>query len=202
MRHPLLETFPLDHPERIRVEREFGLGKMERVEHAKNGPLGHCYWNVDDEVRLNGGEMVLGWQILQWPGLFVQALHHALWKTPDGQLFDVTVKYATDKQIFSTFIIDDSQKINLEVPVFIETHYVVLNDVVPVQNLIGRFRSQLDHKRKLVKAVVDAGARVHPKNGMELTPELFSRFQSEIEKTDGFESEVSAAMIQCAKITR
>lgn len=52
--------------------------------------------------------MQLGWLVSAWPGKFIEALHHAVWVSPDGILQDITndSNYtAADK--FSSFIKDD-----------------------------------------------------------------------------------------------
>ncbi len=54
------------------------------------GPSGMCYQNARQQVLKYGGTVELGWQLLIWPGRFVKALHHAVWKNPEGNLIDVT----------------------------------------------------------------------------------------------------------------
>lgn len=51
-----------------------------------------CFLNVMDAVRRHGGEMLEGWVIWVWKGAFIEAEHHAVWRTTQGELFDVTVK--------------------------------------------------------------------------------------------------------------
>lgn len=34
--------------------------------------------------------MVTGWSLWEWPGVLAEAIHHAVWQSPDGTLIDVT----------------------------------------------------------------------------------------------------------------
>ena len=48
-----------------------------------------CYFNVKSKIERDGGELVFGWAIWEWPRVFIEAEHHAVWS--DGsQLIDVT----------------------------------------------------------------------------------------------------------------
>lgn len=78
-------------------------------------PIGLCYWNVDTMIRKHGGSMVLGWEVSIWRKSHISAMHHAIWKSPTGELLDVTDTYPTTQiRTHSTFVADDSIKIDLE----------------------------------------------------------------------------------------
>jgi hypothetical protein len=49
-----------------------------------------CFFNVHQAVDQRGGEIVYGWAVWWWPGVFIEAEHHAVWKAPDGSMLDVT----------------------------------------------------------------------------------------------------------------
>jgi hypothetical protein len=52
-----------------------------------------CFENVLKKVKQDGGECIFGWMFqLKIPavGEYFVAIHHAVWKAPDGHLFDVT----------------------------------------------------------------------------------------------------------------
>ena len=49
-----------------------------------------CYGNVLEKVRTSGGECVYGWEISEVPQIFLEAQFHAVWRSPDGELVDVT----------------------------------------------------------------------------------------------------------------
>ncbi|WP_417484716.1 SEC-C metal-binding domain-containing protein [Maricaulis salignorans] len=48
-----------------------------------------CFYNVKAMVERSGGELVYGWAIWEWPQVFIEAEHHAVWEL-DGHLVDVT----------------------------------------------------------------------------------------------------------------
>lgn len=52
-----------------------------------------CSANVQKAVSKFGGEMVTGWLVTDchW---WWQYIHHAVWKTPEGQLVDITPQFA------------------------------------------------------------------------------------------------------------
>lgn len=59
-----------------------------------------CFFNVLDQVEKAGGDLVYGWAIWEWPGVFIEAEHHAAW-LHEGQLVDVTPhEYPADRVLF------------------------------------------------------------------------------------------------------
>ncbi|MFT2157590.1 hypothetical protein [Pseudomonas putida] len=67
-----------------------------------------CFHNVDTHVESFGGRSVIGWQVWEWPGVFVEAEFHAAWETPEGNLVDITPKADQEKE--TLFIPDSSRK--------------------------------------------------------------------------------------------
>jgi len=51
---------------------------------------GNCHTNVLHRVREHGGERLNGWMIWEAPGLFAEGEFHCVWRSPDGDLVDVT----------------------------------------------------------------------------------------------------------------
>ena len=49
-----------------------------------------CFQNVEEKVRRDGGEVVYGWSFLWWEQNFIEAEFHAIWKSPEGELIDIT----------------------------------------------------------------------------------------------------------------
>lgn len=78
-------------------------------------PIGLCYWNVDAMIRRHGGSVVHGWDVSIWRKSHISAMHHAIWKNPEGELFDVTETYPTTQtKTHSTFVSDDRIQIDLQ----------------------------------------------------------------------------------------
>lgn len=50
----------------------------------------HCFSNSEDQAARAGGAAAYGWAIWRWPGRYFEAEHHAVWRTPEGALIDVT----------------------------------------------------------------------------------------------------------------
>lgn len=61
--------------------------------------VNQCFFNVSDHVRSSGGSPVYGWTVWEWPGLYVEAEHHAVWRDDDGGLVDVTPKSNNEHRI-------------------------------------------------------------------------------------------------------
>lgn len=49
-----------------------------------------CYENVKSHFKKLGGEIIWGWSLWIWPNVFIEAFHHAVWKSPTGILIDIT----------------------------------------------------------------------------------------------------------------
>ncbi len=49
-----------------------------------------CAYNVLEKVRRDGGQLVLGWEIGLVPQLWVSGDFHVVWKSPKGELIDIT----------------------------------------------------------------------------------------------------------------
>ena len=50
----------------------------------------HCFDNSVIAAAHHGGEAVYGWAIWRWSGRWFEAEHHAVWRSPAGELIDVT----------------------------------------------------------------------------------------------------------------
>lgn len=78
------------------VEPEFILH-----EPSQDAVVRECFNNVAERVRRIGGDLVYGWAIWEWPGVFIEAEHHAVWRSPDGVLIDITPhEYPTHGVLF------------------------------------------------------------------------------------------------------
>lgn len=54
--------------------------------------LGDCFNDVKRHVVEHGGSLVHGWMLWEWPGVLVEAEFHGVWRSPSGELIDVTKK--------------------------------------------------------------------------------------------------------------
>ncbi len=51
-----------------------------------------CFPNVLAKIRSSGGSMLCGRQIWEWPNVLVEAEFHAVWRSPSGELVEITPK--------------------------------------------------------------------------------------------------------------
>lgn len=61
--------------------------------------LNNCFDDVRREIEKNGGAIQHGWTIWQWPGIFIEAEFHAVWRDSQGRLIDVTPKLDGEDRI-------------------------------------------------------------------------------------------------------
>lgn len=65
-----------------------------------------CFPNVEQMVKRYGGQQVNGRAIWQWSNVLVEAEAHAVWKSPEGQLIDITPHDNSEDKIL--FLCDES----------------------------------------------------------------------------------------------
>lgn len=85
-------------------------GEPEFVPVAESPDAEHLYCvpAVEKHVEEHGGGVQLGWQIRQWPGVLFEAIFHAVWRDPSGQLQDITP--SPDKPTKTLFLPDARAK--------------------------------------------------------------------------------------------
>jgi len=54
--------------------------------------VNHCFSNAQQEAATHGGEAVYGWSVryVESPCAFLVAFNHAVWRSPNGAMIDVT----------------------------------------------------------------------------------------------------------------
>lgn len=66
-----------------------------------NQPMNECFAVIPQHVLAAGGEQLLGWAIWEYPGIFIEAEFHAVWRDPSGRLLDLSPRpIAFDKITF------------------------------------------------------------------------------------------------------
>lgn len=147
------EDFPRNSPERARLLEVFpkAQGTMVAFRYP-TGQVGKCYWNAAKGAKEIGGKVVHGWMLTWVPGLFIEAMHHAVVQTADGLLHDCTKPpYATMKpDADTTFIIDEEIEIDLNWPPMIECRFVVLSEDPNVRLAIKHYRR---HRAAMLESV-------------------------------------------------
>lgn len=142
--------FPLDHPAMPQVLSMLGVGEAVAIKRPGVYPYMACYWNVSKVVAKQGGEMVLGWMLMERPGLYVEAMHHGVWRNRDGQLLDVTdVSPKYRRTTPTTFVPDDRIKtVDLGRPVQITSHFFPLAEDAGIRTYIDAY---LENNKAAIK---------------------------------------------------
>ncbi len=78
---------------RVFISRYFADKKIVKISYRPKGKMtaNDCYENVKKHIQQSGGHIAYGWSVWEWPGVMLDAFHHALWARPeDGRLIDIT----------------------------------------------------------------------------------------------------------------
>lgn len=70
---------------------------------GKNALRNECFENVNRHIDMNGGERVIGWQLWELSH-FIEAEYHAVWRSPSGDMVDITPKNVEIDEIL--FLVD------------------------------------------------------------------------------------------------
>lgn len=70
-----------------------------QVETRPDARSAECFEATAKHVAEFGGTSVVGWQVWEWPGILIEGEFHAVWKSPDGELLDVSRKDEGEQQI-------------------------------------------------------------------------------------------------------
>lgn len=73
-----------------------------------------CYPNVEALVATDGGESVFGWAVYEWPRVWFEFQHHAVWRDPDGVLRDKTPR--ADNEKVALFLPDGPRYEGMHIP--------------------------------------------------------------------------------------
>ena len=157
-----------------------------------SGKLGKCYWNANVCSQTWGGEVVLGWMIygvsfqkniaITDKNRFLILYGHAIWKTPEGKLVDVT-NHRADKDYLGFLPCLDIEPllINGNSSETIRNFFYVHNQseiLLSLQNSISRY---LDWNKRFF------GVGTRENKGVLLPPDFnFSQFAGKLIRCDGF----------------
>ena len=68
----------------------------------------YCFENSQAKAENSGGTVVLGWTIWEYPCVMIEGEFHAVWRSPDGDLVDVTPRLDGEERIL--FVPDPAQR--------------------------------------------------------------------------------------------
>ena len=123
-------------------------------------PIGLCYWNVDAMIRRHGGSVVHGWDVSIWRKSHISAMHHAIWQSPEGELFDVTEAYPTTQtKTHSTFVADDSIQIDLQHAPHVPGRLLPITDNARTRDYIENLKALHAIDKQMADILFDNGYR-------------------------------------------
>ncbi|MBN9299880.1 MAG: hypothetical protein J0I41_22960 [Filimonas sp.] len=110
-----------------------------RAEHYAQ--FSNCYAGVTEKVRRSGGRVQYGWLVAHTHFL-CEAVHHAVWESPDGALLDVTPYHKpTDSILFipdDRYIYDGVPIDNVRINV---SGKLIVDDFIIIAHLVERIRA-------------------------------------------------------------
>ncbi|CAI1583906.1 Uncharacterised protein [Serratia marcescens] len=154
------DDFPIDNPlindMKSLLKSEFAF-KVKRV---PVGPAGMCYWNAEDNATHHQGVVAMGWMIEWVPGLFIQAMDHAIFVTKDGGMADVTSVQIPRKidTGFTTFIPNLERKFPTGFEITPHNVFLPLCDDPLVEESIKLYHENHEAHNKRVLALMASGA--------------------------------------------
>jgi hypothetical protein len=91
-----------------------------------------CYANVAARVAAEGGTVLYGWQLWEWPHVLVEAEFHAVWSSPSGELRDVTPRHDNEAEIL---FVPDTRRTYRGIP--IDNVRIAIRDDLIVHDFIA-----------------------------------------------------------------
>jgi len=134
-----------------------GCRLISRIQRNPLGPPGRCYWNVRDIVQQHGGELSLGWFVSWLPGRYIYAMHHGVWKSPEGNFIDVTRPLEEPPAGITTFVHESRKRdINLKFPPGIRPKFIQLDPNPLITEMIDTFFSNWEYNQKAHDIVIES----------------------------------------------
>lgn len=113
-----------------------GHARYLRVRPEPDAGVNGCFSNVRAKAARDGGRMLCGWQLWEWPRVLVEAEFHAVWLSPDGEMVEITPKPHGEDAIL--FVPDERRTYQGEV---VDNVRIALHDDQLVQHFIGVSRA-------------------------------------------------------------
>lgn len=82
--------------------------RFVRLQPAPDAEANECFKVTKRQIDEYGGMEVLGWRILEWPGILIEAELHSIWRSPEGALLDVSLSPSGEERCL--FLPDPTQR--------------------------------------------------------------------------------------------
>jgi hypothetical protein len=79
-----------------------------KLKPLENATQNDCFMLVDQHIQEHGGSKVIGWAVWEWPKVMIEAEFHCAWKSPDGELIDISPR---PKHFEETIFVTDNTKL-------------------------------------------------------------------------------------------
>jgi hypothetical protein len=132
-----------------------------QIEPTRNATPLECYYNVLREIDAGGGELVFGWAIFEWPGVYLEAEHHGVLKR-GGRLIDITPRIFPAERIL--FIPDPGSAFDFN------DGRPVVTRMLPMGHRLGAKYVELLETHQL--SMRTSGGANYRLNGVEVTQEI------------------------------
>ena len=148
--------------------------------HSPFSPQNECFPLVEARVNAEGGEQILGWQI--WQGqLLVEAEFHAIWKSPRGELVDITPKARPFEKILfieePSAIYEGKQVDNIRMNI---SGNSLVDELIAVWEAVFRIENKGDRAFQYELRLTGKEADAHSKlNAAKLMLEFMNQFDLE-----------------------
>ncbi|MFX2484988.1 hypothetical protein V6294_22645 [Serratia marcescens] len=164
---PINHTVAIDDPDLLKICKtinpKYKPLSIKMIDNPR--PIGNCYWNAWAQAQEKGGKVVYGWLFNEWPQLYITAMHHAVWQSESGELFDVSEKYDTDPiRTRSTFLPDDTVKIDLQRLPMVTSRIIARAKLHPVLDHVVRqlsmaYQMRNSFEQRSADIIYDSGYR-------------------------------------------
>lgn len=140
------------------LSTHFQLAQAEASTLLETGPSGLAYWNCYEYARKYGGKIMFGWQVLAWPDIYIELLHHAVVEDVDGNLLDPTTCTASHNGQ-AVFIEDKTAILSRTNPPPIPSKFLIYPGETNGlgQSIMTAKARHFDIKRHLARIVEDSG---------------------------------------------
>ena len=122
------------------------------VEPESFSQVKECFPTVEEKIKRDGGSSVIGWQIWKTDFL-VEAEFHAVWKSPQGELKDITPKqvpvstilFLPDSKMSYTGEQVDNKRINISGNELVDDLIEIMEAIFKINNKGERaFQNQIE----------------------------------------------------------
>lgn len=119
-----------------------------------------CFGNVRSLVSRYSGHMILGWSVVEWPGVFAEAEFHAVWDSPEG-VVDVTPQGAVHGK--GLFLRDPGATYDFERPRRIPNRRAALSSLPEVARWLDAVNAFHGYREQVVNVLVSRPQEVQAK---------------------------------------